>query len=151
MINEYVPFPLALAYCNACLYNNRALQGSFVSIHVLFFFLNSHFVSCIYFCTFSLSLWVTTLTESSEVINSLWKTDVENDGCTRANQRKSTILYKYIIVSMTDLYVCLLFNHSSAGLLLCSELCGSAGGNETRGSRNKHRPDYNWCGSQKNH
>lgn len=68
-----------------------------------------------------------------------------------ANGRKSTTFYKSIIDSMMDLSVCLLFNLCSAGLLLCSQLCGSAGGSWTRGSRNKHRPDYNWCGSQKNH
>lgn len=72
MTNKQVPFSLALAYCNACLCNNRTLQQSFIS---------KHFVSCIYFCTFSLSLWATTLTESSEVINSQWDTDVENDIC----------------------------------------------------------------------
>lgn len=74
MINKQVPFSLALAlaYCDACLYNNRTWQQSFIS---------KHFVSCISFCTFSLSLWATTLPESSTVINSQWDTDAENDVC----------------------------------------------------------------------
>lgn len=120
-----------------------------ITEHLQQSFISKHFVSCIYFCTFSLSLWATTLTESSEVMNSQWDTDDENDVC--EIEENLPFFCKYITDSMINFWVCLLFNLSSAGLLLCSELCGSAGGSKSRGSRNKYRPDYNWCGSQKNH
>lgn len=79
VIKKQVPFSLALAlaYCHACLYNNRRLQQSFIS---------KHLGSCLYFGPCPRSSWAARLAEPSEGTDGRGDAHVENDLCTEQIQ-----------------------------------------------------------------